>query len=137
MVKKSRLKTGAKEMMYGMRKIAKILDSIHFTQRYTQVIELQSEKIANPDLTLSGQILNDVMNKHSSFYDFAISKARQHERFFKHLVQNQNSKRQFEHQAAESIAKQREIELSDTLSFDEYLAAYFDQSSVKISPEIH
>jgi len=117
----------AEEMIMRMQPIADMLNSIHFTQRYTQVLKLQSEKIADAGLTPSGMILNDVQNNFNSFFDFAITQARKHERFFKHLVQNQNSKTQFEHQAAESILKQKEIEESDTLSFDEYLAAYFAQ----------
>ncbi len=121
------LKSWAEQIIDSMQSIAEMLDSIHFTRRYTQVLALQSEKIADASLTPSGQILNDVQNNYSSFFDFAINKARQHERFFKHLVQNRNSKMQFERQAAESIVKQKEIEESDTLSFDEYLAAYFDQ----------
>lgn len=117
----------ARQVIEDMQSIAEILDSIHFTRRYTQVLELQSEKISDAGLTPSGEILNDVKNNYSSFFEFAITQARQHERFFKHLVQNRNSKIQFEQQATESIAKQKQIEDGDTLSFDEYLAAYFKQ----------
>jgi len=115
------------EMITRMQPIAEMLNSIHFTQRYTQVLELQSKKLSDPELTPSGMILNDVQNNYNSFFDFAITQARKHERFFKHLVQNKNSKMQFEHQATESIVKQKEIEESDTQSFEEYLAAYFKQ----------
>ncbi len=121
------LKSWAERIIESMQSIAEMLDSIHFTRRYTQVLELQSEKIADANLTPSGEILNDVKYNYSSFFDFAITQARQHEHFFKHLVQNSDSKKQFERQAAESIAKQKEIEESDTLSFDEYLAHYFAQ----------
>lgn len=115
----------AEEMIDSMQPIAEMLNSIHFTQHYTQVLKLQLEKVADASQTPSGMILDDVQNNFNSFFDFAITQARKHERFFKHLVQNQNSKMQFEHQATESILKQKEIEENDTLSFDEYLAAYF------------
>ena len=117
----------AERVVTAMQPIASMLDSIHFTRRYTQVLQLQMEKIEDPGQTPSGMILNDVMHEYSSFFDFAITQARRHERFFKHLVQNRSSKMQFEHQAAESIEKQKEIEANDTLSFEQYLAAFFAQ----------
>ncbi len=103
------LKSWAEQIINSMKAIAKMLDSIHFTRRYTQVLALQPEKIADANLTPSGQVLNDIKHNYSSFFDFAISKARQRKCFFKHLVQNQNSKMQFEHQAAESIIKQKKL----------------------------
>ncbi|MEE9447803.1 MAG: glutamate--cysteine ligase [Arenicellales bacterium] len=120
------LKNWAEKIIDNMHPIAEILDSIHFSDRYTHVLSLQVEKIKDAHKTPSGKILDDVMNEHSSFFDFAQYQAKRHESFFKHLVQNNESKTQFEQQAHDSLLKQTDIEQKDSLTFDEYLAAYFE-----------
>ena len=57
------LKSAAEQIINSMQAIAKMLDSIHFMRRYTQILALQSEKIADASLPPSGQVFNDVKPK--------------------------------------------------------------------------
>lgn len=115
----------ANDIIKEMLPIAQMLDSVHFSKQHTHVLQLHADKIEDASLTPSARILSDIDNHYSSYFDFAQSQSERHESFFKHLVQNTESKALFEQQAAESILKQQQIEANDHISFDEYLAAYF------------
>lgn len=121
----STLKDWGDEMISRMKPIAEMLDSVHFSKQHSRVLAIQSEKLADASLTPSAQILDDIEHKHASYYGFAQYQADKHEKFFKHLVQNNASKMESEQAATDSIARQLEIEQADTLSFDDYLATYF------------
>ncbi len=121
------LRDWGNEMINRMKPIAQILDSVHFSKQHSQVLQIQKEKLSDASKTPSSRVLQDIERDHQSYFAFAQFQAEKHEKFFKHLVQNNASKAQFEQQAAESIVKQKEIEQSDACSFDAYLAAYFAQ----------
>ncbi len=123
--KPAALKQWSQEIIESMRPIAKILDSIHFTRRYGQVLDNQLECIEDPSKTLSGRILQDMQSKYSSFYEFAIDKSEEHETFFKHLRLNESARTNFTQLATSSLADQAKIEAKDTVNFGEFLADYF------------
>lgn len=119
------LKTWASEIIAAMRPIAKILDSIHFTRRYGQVLDSQIACLEDPNQTLSGRILQDMQANYSSFYEFAIAKSEAHERFFKHLRLNDSAKANFTALATSSLARQQTLEQADSIDFDSFLDDYF------------
>ncbi|MFT5259455.1 MAG: glutamate--cysteine ligase [Saprospiraceae bacterium] len=119
------LKQWSTEIIEEMRPIARILDSIHFTRRYGQVLDSQLESIEDPSKTLSGRILQDMQSNYSSFYEFAIAKSEEHETFFKHLRLNESARTNFANLAKSSLADQAEIEANDTVDFDAFLEDYF------------
>ncbi len=116
------------QLVEAMRPIAKTLDSIHFTQRYGQVLDYQLACLADQALTPSGRILQDMQTKYSSFYEFAVTKAEEHEEFFKHLRLNKEAKARFEDLAKQSLLDQKAVEEADEVGFDEFLADYFKTS---------
>ncbi len=120
------LKAWATSIIDAMRPIAEILDSIHFTKCYGQVLDAQLECVMDPDKTLSGRILKDMQTSYSSFYEFGIVKSEEHEEFFKHLLLNESAKTNFTHLATQSLADQAQLESEDTIDFDTYLANYFE-----------
>ncbi|MCB1659022.1 MAG: glutamate--cysteine ligase, partial [Pseudomonadales bacterium] len=81
-------------------------------------------KIENPELTYAAQVLAQMSKHNNSFFAFGAAIAEQHRDYF--LSQSLSAERlaAFELQAQESLAAQKTIEESDTLSFDEFLAEY-------------
>ena len=59
---------------------------------------------------------------------FALNASAEHEQYFKRNKLDKNHAQQFIEMAAESLAKQQEIESKDQISFDDFLKRYFSQS---------
>jgi glutamate--cysteine ligase len=61
------------------------------------------------------------------FFHYAMRKSMEHRRHFDTLALPDDRRRMFAEAARESLIRQREIEASDELPFDEYLRRYFAQ----------
>ncbi|MCP5175699.1 MAG: glutamate--cysteine ligase [Moraxellaceae bacterium] len=114
----------AVELLEEMQQVAVVLDNAHHTTRYSESISQQMAKIENPELTYAAQVLAQMSKHNNNFFAFGAAIAEQHRDYF--LSQSLSAERlaAFELQAQESLAAQKTIEESDTLSFDEFLAEY-------------
>jgi glutamate--cysteine ligase len=82
--------------------------------------------IDNPEETPSARLLAELRAAGCSFFELAMSIARGHRDYFAAIAPlSAERQAQFELAASESIAMQQEVEASDTISLDEYLATYF------------
>ena len=64
-----------------------------------------------------------------SFFDYAMSLARGHRDYFAAIAGlAEKREAEFEEGVSASLDRQREVEASDKITFDEYLAAYFAAS---------
>ena len=117
-------KTHALTLLNEMRAVALVLDEAHQTTRYSESIDQQMAKIEHPELTYAAQVLAEMAKHNNSFFAFGAAIAEQHRDYF--LSQPLSAERValFTEQAQESLAGQKAIEDSDTLSFDEFLAEY-------------
>ncbi len=117
-------KTHALTLLNEMRAVALVLDEAHQTTRYSESIDQQMAKIEHPELTYAAQVLAEMAKHNNSFFAFGAAIAEQHRDYF--LSQPLSAERValFTEQAQESLAAQKAIEDSDTLSFDEFLAEY-------------
>ncbi len=69
------------------------------------------------------------MDEHGEeFYHFALRKSREHQQWFAERPLDETRRAEFERVARESIERQREIEASDEVSFEEFLHDYFAQT---------
>ena len=81
---------------------------------------------AEPEETPSARLLEDLRVSKGSFFDYAMSLARGHRDYFAAIAGlAEKREAEFEEEASASIDRQREVEASDKMTFDEYLAAYF------------
>ena len=122
------LKEWALEICDVMQGICEYLDVSRDNQVYSQSLKEQIEKIKDPDLTPSGRMLNEMREKKEGFYYFAKRMSQNHYEYFKSINLSEEKKRLFSEAANISVEKQKLIEAEDTLSFDDYLKAYFSQS---------
>ena len=69
-----------------------------------------------------------MMEEHDgSFFEFAMAQSIEHEQFFLNYPPTPADVVAFDTIAADSIARQKNIEASDEISFDQFLANYFAQ----------
>jgi glutamate--cysteine ligase len=120
----------ARELIDSMRGVCELLDAGDQQRPYTAALELQEAKINDAELTPSARTLVELRSTGESFAQMALRMSRIHKSYFLDLhPPNEQRLAQFTAQAEESLEKQAAIERADTLSFDEYLAAYFGRNT--------
>lgn len=123
--KKVLLTDWAEQLFAGMRKVAESLDAANNNRRYSEAVELQWEKVLDPNLTPSGKLLNAMLDSGKDNGLLGVELAEQ----YKIAAQNQHydllNAELLKDQAAKSLDSQSQIEGKDTLSFDEFLQDYF------------
>ncbi|HEX5764693.1 MAG TPA: glutamate--cysteine ligase [Woeseiaceae bacterium] len=114
------------QIVEGVCAVAELLDRGEDGNEYGQAVDAQAELLAHPDATPSARLLQELHDRRSGFFAFAMDAARGHKEYFSALVSpNPDHLQHLEFEALDSHRRQKEIENSDTLSFEEYLANYF------------
>jgi len=122
------LRDWANEILESMQPICAILDDNRADRPYQQALAVQQQRIANPDLTPSAQMLADMGKLSQPFAGFALAKSAEHAAYFRqHLLDAANTKT-FVELASISHVKQQEFENREQLPFDEFLHRYFTQT---------
>lgn len=120
------LKDWALEILEAMRGVCELLDTGDPQQPFSAALMLQIEKARDAARTPSAQTLEEMHVSGESFFGFAQRMSEQHKDYFLALHSpNTDRQQQFALEAAASVQAQAEIEASDTLDFDQYLARYF------------
>jgi glutamate--cysteine ligase len=125
------LKTWGRRVFAELELVAITLDGLHGNDKYQQTYQRLLTWIEDPQLTFSAKLLDQIKTYQGigplgDYYATAHAKqlARQAFRFYDQAT--------FEQEVAASAIKQRQIEQSDTLSFDDFLADYFADVDVEI-----
>ena len=126
--KERSLKDWATEIVGNVRSIAAIIDRGEGGSDYVQAVNSQAELIKNPDATPSARVLEELRRNKTAFYHFAMASARGHKEYFSEIEPLDNERLAvYEDEARDSLQRQQEIEKSDDISFEEYLANYYSQ----------
>ncbi len=118
------LKAWANTMLDEIAQVAELLDRQQDAAPYQQAVQQQRNKVADPALTPSAQVLAEMRQQKLSFRDYALQKSLQHAEFFRRQPLSAQKMQTFTIQASESWDKQQQIEAADRLSFDEFVAEY-------------
>ena len=120
------LETWASELIDSMRGICELLDEGDPQRPYAAALELQEAKLRDVALTPSARTLRELQTTGESFAELAMRMSKAHKSYFLELYPpNEQRLQQFAAQAEESLEKQAAIERADDITFDEYLARYF------------
>ncbi len=119
------LKAWANELLDSMTPIAELFDQAHQSKEYTQALAAQQEKVANPELTASARILDTLEKERQSFFEFAMERAREHQAYFLAEPTPPQKEQELKALAEKSLAEQAQIEASDDISFETFLANYY------------
>jgi glutamate--cysteine ligase len=125
--KKIVLKDWAEEILEAMQPVCAVLDRDSEDKPYSSALAGQRIPVQNPDRTPSARLLETMSRRNQPFARLAIDMSLEHERYFRHNPLDEARTRQFQELGAQSLAKQKEIESKDRLTFDEFLQQYFAQ----------
>jgi glutamate--cysteine ligase len=115
----------AAELMGELAAVAPLLDAAHGTQEYSRAIAREALKLENPELTYSATLLRELKDNDCSFFQFARKTAEEHGAWFRQRPLESARAAEFTEKATLSHREQAAIEAADTLSFPEFLDAYF------------
>ena len=114
-------------MLNHIEPIAKLLDQAHGGNDYQTAFQNQRVKMADSSLTPSAKILADMKGNDQAFFHLAKDLAEQHNEHFRNRPLDEERQAEFTAASEQSLDKQREIEQSDNISFEEYLSDYYQQ----------
>ena len=119
--------TLAQQMMDGMAPIAAALDAANQDQACSTVHAAQAAKLADPALTPSAQILQDMNAQDLPFFTLAMQASKDWAADFRARPLEGDKLTEFEQECRDSLQRQQDIEAADQLDFEEYLTRYYQQ----------
>jgi len=119
------VKQWGNELFDEMAKVATLLDNAYQTDNYSQSIMRERAKINDATLTPSAQILTTILDEEQSLSQFLLNKASGYREQSLARDYQFYSEQFFLDETEKSHQAQRDIEASDTLNFDDFLANYF------------
>ena len=122
-----RLGGWASELCEAISAVCELLDSAGSGNPFGDSLNRQRALIADPDLTPSARMLNEMREKGEGFYHFAKRLSQRHYSFFSSLTPDPERGNLFRQEAKSSLIRQAELEASDEVSFEVFLKDYFDQ----------
>ncbi|RJG15859.1 glutamate--cysteine ligase [Massilia cavernae] len=118
------LQEWAQELIERIRPVAQLLDRQHNDDGvHAASLKVQEAKIANPALTPSARVLDEVRELGSSSA-FGLRQSRLHAEYFRESPLMPAEEAMFAEMAEASVAEQAVIEQAQTGSFDAFVAAY-------------
>jgi glutamate--cysteine ligase len=123
-----RLRDWAYDLCRAMEPVCELLDGGNGDGPHGRALALQQEKIREPELTPSAQMLGEMRREGEGFFQFAQRMSHRHTRHFEAMTLSAERRRLFEREAEASLQRQLEIEAGDRIGFDQFLADYFAQA---------
>ena len=114
----------AHELFDDMAPFAEMLDTAYGGTRYTSSMAMLRQRIDNPDLTPSAQVLESA-REHGGFFKYTMFASQQHKQSLLAQPLGAEMQARFENSAAESLTLQERIEAADQGSFEDYVARYY------------
>ncbi|HXH04409.1 MAG TPA: glutamate--cysteine ligase [Candidatus Competibacteraceae bacterium] len=115
------------EVCDALQGFCELLDLGHDERPYQRALEQARAALRDPALTPSARVLAEMRERDETFFQFARRWSLAHQAHFTDLGPDPERTPFFVDAAAESIERQRRMEASDRMSFDEYLQHYFEQ----------
>lgn len=119
------ISTWGNELFEQMKPIALLLDKANESTNYTKALQRERDKINNASLTPSARLLDIVVEQKQGLTDFALGQAGHYRKALLAQDYQYFNEGQFDQFVEQSVIKQTEIEQSDKMNFDQFLADYF------------
>ncbi|MDY7218451.1 glutamate--cysteine ligase [Denitrificimonas sp. JX-1] len=116
------------ELLEQMRATALLLDQAYATTEHSEALRKQIDKMNNPDLTPSAQVLAHMREQQCSFSQFSLKQSLQHAQTLSHPPLDAQKVAHYEALAEQSHRAQTQLEQHDKCSFDEYMDHYLSQA---------
>ncbi len=126
------LQDWANELLERIAQASRLLDQGLPEAPHNSALQAQCNKVADPALTPSAQVLATLQARQESFAQFALRQSQEHAQYFRSQPLSAEQQQAFEALASQSLTEQAAIERSDSMDFDAFVAAY--QSSITGQP---
>ena len=126
-LEKISLQDWASELCNQMKTVARLLDRANYCENYVSSVKSQIASVFDPDLTPSARMLAEMVENDEGFFHHAQRMSKYHYHYYKTHPLSEDKVAFFEKMATDSLAKQKQIEASDSISFDDYLQNYFTE----------
>ena len=117
----------AREICDAMQGVCEVLDEGRSDRPYTASLRRQRERVDDPGLTPSAQMLAEMRENGEGFYRLAERKSLEHRRYFQGLPPNPGHEQMLVRESEASWERQEALEAADEVSFTEFLERYFSQ----------
>ena len=117
----------AENLLNDMKPVAGLLDQAQRTTAHSDSLDRQLAKVLNDNLTPSARILATLSTNNQSILAFTQAQTTAFAREFKAHAIDAETERKLLADVEASWVKQREMEQDDSVSFEEFLAAYYRQ----------
>ena len=122
------LQQWGQEILHEMQAICEVLDAANSCSDYSATLRQQTAAMQEAALTPSARILHEMRTTEEGFFEMASRHSKIHQtRICEHELSSQDAKF-FTDAVQQSMEKQLRIEASDTVSFDEFLEKYFQET---------
>lgn len=119
----------AKQHLDSMLQVAYLFDQAYQHKAHSDVVKAQMEKLIDPATTPSAQVMRNLFDNDIPFFQFAMNRAHETEKFFKSQPLTPEEAAAFRKEAKRSIEAQHRLEASDDVSFEQYLNSFFVQDA--------
>ena len=121
------LREWANEIIDGVLRVAAEIDRHDDNESYSDAVRLMQKLVDEPEATPSARIIAELQDADSGFFSFGLAMARSHRDYFALIAQpNDASIDVIRQETKASLQRQSDIEATDSVSLDEYLAQYFN-----------
>ncbi len=119
------LKSWASEIFSKVASVAELIDQGDGDTNFAQAVEGFKTLVEHQDATPSARLLQELSDTGMSFTEYALQSAHGHREYFRSLAPIDAQRHaEFEQETVKSIREQQQIELADTMGFDQFLANY-------------
>ncbi|WOJ97883.1 glutamate--cysteine ligase [Congregibacter brevis] len=109
---------------------AELLDTVHGNSDYAAALAEQHSKVRGDVELPSARVLREMRETGMPYYRFAMGYSNRWAEHFKDGGIDAAAEQSLIEESTESLSRQTDIEAADDVSFEDYLAAYFDQYKV-------
>ena len=120
------IKSITQELLNNLKPCAKILDKVYSTSEHQQVIEQLMSQTDDFESTFSGKIIDTIKQRGDGYFSCALDLSKQHKDSLLKKEMAEDILMKYQQEAADSLKSSEEIEQNDDVSFEEYLARYYE-----------
>jgi glutamate--cysteine ligase len=128
--KQRKLVDWGSDLIAQMQPVAALLDKAHNGDGYQATLARMAERLQDNSLTPAAALLNEMQAHNETYYHMAMRKAVEHREYFRSQKLAPQVIAKYRQLAEQSQLEQQQIEASETISFDDFLAAYYHRDSL-------
>ena len=116
----------ANHILDGVAMVAEMIDKSEGSDSYVGAVDASRALVADPESTPSARVLEELRTANCSFFELTLAASRGHRDYFASIAALSGARsEELAKEARDSLLRQRDIEASDDIGLDEYLAHYF------------